>query len=55
MSQHVAMHYDDLFNALRKATENFLAAADGDNVLAARLEEASSFQYISIPDNVTQE
>jgi hypothetical protein len=49
LKNHVALHYDDFFRAIRGALDNFLAAAENDPVLKSRLEEASSFQYVSIP------
>jgi hypothetical protein len=49
MKNHVALHYDDLFRAARTGLGNFLAAADLDPRLKSRIEEASSFQYMSVP------
>jgi hypothetical protein len=51
LKNHVALHYDALFNALQNAVDNFLSAAENDPVLAARLEEASSIQYMRIAHN----
>jgi hypothetical protein len=53
MKGHVALHYDDLFRATRSSLENFLAAADLDPTLKSRLEEASSFQYMSVPHGMS--
>lgn len=46
---HVALHYGALFIALRQALVNFTASAEHDAVLRSRLQEASSFQYTSVP------
>jgi hypothetical protein len=45
---HAVIHCDKLFSALRKALKNFIASAENDSQLAARLQDAATVQY----DNV---
>lgn len=46
---HAALHCDDLFSALRKALKTFVASADHDAQLAARLQEVASVQFENVP------
>lgn len=48
MSQHVAVHFDDLLKALKCAVKNFKSAAAQNPTLRVRLEEAASFQYMNV-------
>ena len=49
MSNHVALHYDELFTALCRSVEVFLESANKDAALAERLEEAAGQHYLNIP------
>jgi hypothetical protein len=49
LSNHVAMHFDDLFASLWSAVEAFLESANDDEVLAKKLDEAAGRHYLSIP------
>lgn len=44
----VTLHYEVLLHAVEKALENFIASAQSDDTLRARLEEASGEHYTSI-------
>ena len=49
MPDHVALHFNDLFASLRQAVEVFLEAANKDEVLSKRLDEAAGRHYLNIP------
>jgi hypothetical protein len=45
----VTLHYEDLFNGLRKAIAKFMEAAEADPALMTYLEEAAGQHYMNIP------
>ena len=49
LPDHVAVHYDDLFNALWCAVDKFLDTANYNSALAARLDEAAGRHYLGVP------
>lgn len=49
LSNHVALHYDELFTALCRSVERFLESANQDAALTKRLEQAAGQHYLHIP------
>ena len=46
---YAALHCEKFFSAIRKGLKNFVASADNDPQLAARLQDAASVQYDNVP------